>query len=242
MEELINIEASVFLNVLKIFLLLSPVISFVFMLISKRKSWAITRELKYLTYNYLHLFTIILISEFFSFYDFFKTIDSLLSNYRFLAIERTVFVAVICFFAVDFLYYIRHRLEHAIPVLWYFHSKHHSGEFFNSTLFARVSPFTLIYSWIFLVPLILIGFPFEYIYYCYVLPFLLQFFIHLDCDFGPKILQSVFNCPSLHKIHHYANHTHSNCNYAGILTIWDRIFKTQNNQKLKPEKFGLIKK
>ena len=69
---------------------------------------------------------------------------------------------ILVFFAADFTYYWMHRLEHEHRILWASHSVHHSSEDYNLTVSFRLSIVEGLFEWIFLIPMILIGFsPFQ---------------------------------------------------------------------------------
>mgnify|MGYP006236335911 FL=1 len=54
-----------------------------------------------------------------------------------------------------------------------------------------------------------------------------QFFVHTELvDKLPKPIEFIFNTPSHHRVHHASNIRYLDCNHAGILIIWDRMFGT----------------
>lgn len=68
-------------------------------------------------------------------------------------------VWVVCFLAVDFMYYWFHRLSHEINALWAAHVVHHQSEDYNLAVALRQSSFQGIFSSFFYWPLAWIGFP-----------------------------------------------------------------------------------
>ena len=65
-------------------------------------------------------------------------------------------------FAADFTYYWMHRFEHKYRILWANHSVHHSSEDYNLTVSMRLCIIESAIEWIFLTPMILLGFkPFQ---------------------------------------------------------------------------------
>lgn len=148
-------------------------------------------------------------------------------EFRLFSIQKNLFSFLICFFVVDFFYYWRHRLEHRFQFLWSFHIVHHSSRHYNSSLFARASWFTVLYSWMFLVPPVFIGFPVSYCYGAYLLLILYQFFAHGKFEHrGWRALRYVLVIPEDHKVHHSASPEHFGKNYAATFAIWDRLFGT----------------
>jgi len=65
----------------------------------------------------------------------------------------------------DFCYYWNHRLGHEISVLWAAHSVHHQSEEYNLSTALRQTSSSFIFSWIFYVPLFLIGFPADVVHH-----------------------------------------------------------------------------
>ena len=124
--------------------------------------------------------------------------------------------------AVDFAYYWFHRLHHEVRVLWASHVPHHSSQRYNLATALRQSwtPFT---GLPFYLPLALLFSPVQ-IVTAYSLNLLYQFWIHTELieRLGP--LESVFNTPSHHRVHHGANVQYLDRNYGGILILWDRWF------------------
>lgn len=94
-------------------------------------------------------------------------------------------------------------------------------------------------SWVFYLPLALVGLHPNSFRMHYQLNTLYQFWIHTDMvgrlPFG---LEYVLNTPSHHRMHHRPP---GNCNYAGVLIIWDRIFGTFVPETNRKDYYGLAK-
>jgi len=128
--------------------------------------------------------------------------------------------------AADFTYYWMHRLEHEHRILWANHSVHHSSEDYNLTISMRLCLIESAIEWIFLIPVILIGFsPFQAIV---SLIFIAQYqtWIHTERIVKLGWLDEIFNTPSVHRVHHGSNDKYLDRNYGGVLMIWDKIFGT----------------
>jgi sterol desaturase/sphingolipid hydroxylase (fatty acid hydroxylase superfamily) len=70
---------------------------------------------------------------------------------------------------------------------------------------------------------------------------LYQYWIHTETiDRLPKWAEKIFNTPSHHRAHHGANKQYIDKNYAGILIIWDRLFKTFEPE-VRQVQYGLTK-
>lgn len=124
----------------------------------------------------------------------------------------------------DLGYYLLHKYLHEFHLLWAGHSLHHSGERYNLATALRQGVFQPFFSWIFYLPLAAIGFPITQFLVHNKLNTLYQFWIHTEMIGRlPWWFELVMNTPSHHRIHHRPP---GNCNYAGVLIIWDRLFGT----------------
>jgi sterol desaturase/sphingolipid hydroxylase (fatty acid hydroxylase superfamily) len=143
---------------------------------------------------------------------------------------------VICFFADDFSFYWFHRLSHKVRFLWASHIVHHSSELFTLSVALRV-PWTsnitgtfLFWLWMPLIgihPLMVIFMKFTSALY--------QFGLHTEIiDRFPWLVEAIFNTPSHHRLHHSSNIEYLDKKYGGVLIIWDRMFKTFQEEDHKP--------
>ncbi|MFC4337268.1 sterol desaturase family protein [Salininema proteolyticum] len=131
---------------------------------------------------------------------------------------------VLLFFMDDFVYYWYHRTHHRVRVLWASHVVHHSSEYFNFTTALR-QPWTALTSMPFWIPLALAGIPPWMILLQQSLNLIYQFFVHTErVDKLWRPLEFTLNTPSHHRSHHGSNEKYLDCNYGGILIVWDRMF------------------
>lgn len=157
-----------------------------------------------------------------------------------LAIPMNTWTWVAAFFAADFTYYWMHRLEHEHRILWASHSVHHSSEDYNLTVSMRLSIVESLFEWLFLVPMILLGFsPFQAIVGL-ILVAQYQTWIHTEKIVKLGWLDEVFNTPSVHRVHHGSNAQYLDKNYGGVLIIWDKLFGTFQREEEKVV-YGLTK-
>jgi alkylglycerol monooxygenase len=134
---------------------------------------------------------------------------------------------IAAFLLVDLAYYVLHRYSHTIHLLWAGHVVHHSSEEYNLTVALRQSALHGLLSWVFFVPLAIIGLPWELFASCYALNLVYQFWIHTrEVDKLPAWLEWWLNTPSHHRVHHGVNPQYQDKNYAGALIVWDRLFGT----------------
>jgi sterol desaturase/sphingolipid hydroxylase (fatty acid hydroxylase superfamily) len=148
--------------------------------------------------------------------------------------------AIILFFGVDCAYYWFHRIAHECSAPWAGHVVHHSSEDYNLAVALRQGTFQGLFSWIFYLPLALVGFPPAWFAAVSSFDTLYQFWIHtrLIGKLGP--LEWVLNTPSHHRVHHARNPKYLDKNYAGTLIIWDRMFGTFQAEEEEPV-YGLVK-
>ncbi|MCJ2185032.1 sterol desaturase family protein [Novosphingobium sp. 1949] len=131
------------------------------------------------------------------------------------------------FFAVDFVYYWFHRFSHTVRWLWATHAVHHSAAQYVLPSAVRLG-WTELFSlgWLFYVALVLIGFPPLMIGVLLGANLLYQFPLHTEMvgRLGP--LEAIFNTPSHHRAHHASEAAFLDCNFGGVLIVWDRLFGT----------------
>jgi sterol desaturase/sphingolipid hydroxylase (fatty acid hydroxylase superfamily) len=109
------------------------------------------------------------------------------------------------FVLYDFCYYWLHRMGHERNVLWAAHSVHHQSEEYNLTTALRQTSSGFIFSWIFYLPLALLGVPPVVFITVASLNLLYQFWVHTR--HVPKLgwLEWVLITPSNHRVHHAQN-------------------------------------
>lgn len=146
----------------------------------------------------------------------------------------------VVFLLDDFAYYWMHRTSHVVNLLWAGHVVHHSSEEFNLTVALRQSSLHGLMSWVFYMPLALLGIPVMMWLVCHALNLVYQFWVHTReiNRLGP--LELVLNTPSHHRVHHGVNPEYQDRNYAGVLIIWDRMFGTFEPE-IAPPVYGLTK-
>lgn len=126
----------------------------------------------------------------------------------------------------DFLYYWNHRMGHEVAALWAAHVVHHQSEEFNlSTALRQPSSYFLL-SWIFYVPMAVLGYPPLVFIAVGLIDLLYQFWIHTEQVGRLGWFDRVFASPSNHRVHHGVNDRYLDKNYGGILILWDRLFGT----------------
>jgi len=147
---------------------------------------------------------------------------------------HSAFAWTFAFFGVDIAYYWAHRASHRIEAAWAAHSVHHQSEEYNFSVALRQSSFQPLFTWIFFLPLAVLGLPPSLYVLSYSLNLLYQFWIHTRFigSLGP--LEWALNTPSHHRVHHGRNPKYLDKNYAGVLIIWDRFFGTFQPEEEEP--------
>jgi len=131
------------------------------------------------------------------------------------------------FIGQEFFYYGYHRCAHRVRWFWATHCVHHSPNQLSLATALRLGwTGKLTGSALFFTPLVWLGFAPQAVLGVVALNLLYQFWLH--ATWIPKLgpLEWVFNTPSHHRVHHGANPEYLDCNYGGVLIIFDRLFGT----------------
>lgn len=150
----------------------------------------------------------------------------------------------LCFVLDDFAYYVFHRSAHRIRWFWASHVNHHSSQHYNlSTALRQTWTGFFAGSFLFRMPLFLIGFHPAMVFFCAGLNLIYQFWIHTEAiGRMPRWFEAVMNTPSHHRVHHAVNARYLDKNYAGVFIVWDKIFGTyvpeDDEDKIR---YGLVK-
>ena len=111
--------------------------------------------------------------------------------------------------------------------MWGSHAVHHQSEEYNLTVALRQAWYQGAFSFVFYLPLAVLGFnPVMFFVVSQVIT-LYQFWIHTKLiNKMPAPFEYIFNTPSHHRVHHGVNPQYIDKNHAGTLIIWDRMFGT----------------
>jgi alkylglycerol monooxygenase len=171
-------------------------------------------------------------------------------NYRVTTIDTksNVILTYVCLLlGKDFMYYVAHRFFHEYHTAWIGHSVHHSGEDYNMGTALRQGALQPVFGWPyvslffgvdehrqhthtpyihihrFYLPMAFLGFhPNAFAAHAQLNTYFM-FWIHTELVGRLGLLEYIINTPSAHRMHHRPP---GNCNYAGALIIWDRMFDT----------------
>ena len=142
---------------------------------------------------------------------------------------------ILVVFAEDLAYYWFHRISHENRFFWASHIVHHSSQKYNLSTALRQTWTGSFTSFIFWIPLVLVGFHPVMILVQMSISLLYQYWIHTELiDKLPKWFEFIFNTPSHHRVHHATNPQYLDRNHAGIFIIWDRLFGSFEPEVEKP--------
>ena len=142
--------------------------------------------------------------------------------------EKNILTYIIAFISIDFSGYWYHRLTHTINYFWNLHIIHHSSEEYNlpCALRQQFASFTNITSLITIVPLAVMGVPYEVYLILAPIHLFAQFWYHTVYIKRMGVLEYFMVTPSHHRVHHAMNDIYMDKNFAQIFIIWDRLFGT----------------
>ena len=140
----------------------------------------------------------------------------------------------------DLCYYWLHRMGHERTILWAAHVAHHQSEDYNLTTALRQTSTGFLLGWVFYIPMYLLGIPAEVVVTVGAINLIYQFWVHTE--HVPKLgwYEWVFVTPSNHRVHHAQNDIYLDRNYGGIFILWDRLFRTfQEELASEPPVYGI---
>tara|TARA_R110000850_G_scaffold158390_2_gene282668 strand:+ start:65 stop:958 length:894 start_codon:yes stop_codon:yes gene_type:complete len=155
-----------------------------------------------------------------------------------------LWIVPLAFVLDDLAYYWFHRTAHRVRWFWAAHVIHHSSQHYNLTTALRqtwTGFFAL--SFLFRLPLFLIGFPPALIFFLAGLNLVYQYWIHTEAiDRMPRWFEAVMNTPSHHRVHHATNARYLDRNYAGVFIVWDKLFGSYEPETDDEDiRYGIIK-
>ncbi|MCV6623105.1 MAG: sterol desaturase family protein, partial [Cellvibrionaceae bacterium] len=154
--------------------------------------------------------------------------------------EESIWTWIIAFIIYDCSYYWKHRFSHEINFLWAGHVVHHQSEEYNLSTALR-QPSTHIMTWLFSIPLLLIGIPWQVVLACGAWNLVYQFWVHTrHIKRLPGWVEAIMVTPAHHRVHHAQNPEYIDKNHGGVFIVWDKIFGTfQEELDTVPAIFGV---
>ena len=124
----------------------------------------------------------------------------------------------------DFCYYWVHRFGHTVALMWAAHVVHHQSEDYNLSTALRQTSSGWLVSWIFYMPMAVLGFPPLVFGVVALVDLLYQYWVHTQQIGRLGWFDRWFCAPSNHRVHHAVNDKYLDRNYGGIFIVWDRMF------------------
>lgn len=148
-----------------------------------------------------------------------------------------VVLAIWCY---DFIVYWRHRLEHTLTPLWWFHATHHTAEHVDPLTTSRLHIGEMLLGGFLNAIVATIGFHPEAVNIAFPIYLYYNFFIHSNTNIRfPGFLKYVLVSPFLHQWHHAVDEEARGKN-LGVIFAWnDWIFGTAYHPAHAPTKFGI---
>jgi len=131
------------------------------------------------------------------------------------------------FVGQELCYYAYHRAAHRVGWFWATHCVHHSPNELTLAAALRLGwSGKLTGTTLFFAPLVWLGFPPLAVVATLGANLLYQFWLH--APWMPRLgpLEWILNTPTHHKVHHGSNPEYLDCNYGGVLIVFDRLFGT----------------
>lgn len=165
----------------------------------------------------------------------------LYTNFRFFTIPFIWWAWILILFAEDFAYYWFHRISHESRFFWASHVVHHSSKKYNLSTALRQTWTGGFLSFVFWLPLPLLGFHPVMILAQMSISLIYQYWIHTELiKKMPNWFEAILNTPSHHRVHHATNPQYLDRNHAGIFIFWDKWFGSYEPEQEKPI-YGLVK-
>ena len=124
----------------------------------------------------------------------------------------------------DFCYYWVHRFGHTVALMWAAHVVHHQSEDYNLSTALRQTSSGWLVSWIFYLPMAVLGFPPLVFGVVALVDLLYQYWVHTQLIGKLGRFDRWFCAPSNHRVHHAVNDKYLDKNFGGIFIVWDRLF------------------
>lgn len=133
---------------------------------------------------------------------------------------------------LDFWTYWMHRAYHQAPWMWRLHGPHHLDEFLDASSAVRFHVGEVALSAAArLAPVALFAIPLAHLLAFETMLLASAIFHHSNLAMPERFerrLASVLVTPAYHRRHHHSKRAYTNANYASLLTVWDRLFKSRS--------------
>lgn len=172
----------------------------------------------------------------------------LLEKYAIFQTSLTWYWLIYGYIVWEFAHFIYHFLAHKVRILWCLHSTHHAPQ--NMNLFVNFAHFFLEAPYADLIRTsicILLGVNPALLFLIMFIDGFWGSFIHLGenvlKDGRLGFLNRIILTPSHHRVHHAKNPAYMDTNFCNLLNIWDKVFKTyQEERKDIDIEYGITRK
>lgn len=135
---------------------------------------------------------------------------------------------------LDLAVYGQHRLSHAVPWLWRVHRLHHIDLDVDVTTATRFHPVEMVLSMLWKIAVVVaLGAPAVAVLVFEILLNAAAMFSHSQIRLPPAIdrpLRLLLVTPDMHRVHHSIHRDETDSNYAFLLSVWDRLFRSYRDQ------------
>ncbi|HXH95292.1 MAG TPA: sterol desaturase family protein [Thermoanaerobaculia bacterium] len=147
---------------------------------------------------------------------------------------------IIYWIAIDFWNYWIHRLQHGVPVLWAFHSVHHTQTRLTFLSANRIHAIEQLYSGLLMiVPAFLLGVPQQLWLPLLFMQLFSETLQHARLNWSFGSLHGLIVSPLFHKLHHSADEREYNGNYGRVFSLWDAMFGTFVRSSTTQRQYGV---
>jgi hypothetical protein len=108
--------------------------------------------------------------------------------------------------------------------MWAAHVVHHQSEDYNLSTALRQTSSGWLVSWIFYLPMAVLGFPPLVFGVVALVDLLYQYWVHTQQIGRLGWFDRWFCSPSNHRVHHAVNERYLDKNFGGVFIVWDRLF------------------
>lgn len=144
-------------------------------------------------------------------------------------------------FVVDVASYWAHRAFHRVPILWRFHSIHHSIEQMDWLAGSRLHFIDVIATRLIgFLPIFLLGFSPGAVYGYLVFVSFHAVYIHANVRHRWPLIRNVITTPEFHHWHHAAEAEAVDKNFAVLLSCVDAMFGTAYRPDRWPSHYGVV--
>ena len=149
---------------------------------------------------------------------------------------------LLCILVADLVQYWTHRAYHEVPLLWRFHSVHHSAPHMDWLAGSRQHLLELIATRILvLAPIFVLGFSQDVIDAYVIVVGFQAVFNHANADVRLGPLRYVLVTPNFHHWHHSRDTEAIDKNYAAHFSFLDYLFGTAvSADRIWPDRYGVV--